>query len=146
MEVKEEIHNIIFEEEEKLRKIFIRVIDESVLYAQNNNYNSVDTYLYVYDKINELFGHVLTFYGYTSNDNCILSQSFIEVIYDYVNDLSLQATEELRVKALELFDISYLGHFVDEFEKFKKIIDKFDERDISSIYECVKIRRLVNND
>ena len=146
MDVKKEIHDIIFDEEEKLIRVFCRVIDESICYAKENNYNSIDTYIYVYDKIDELLVHVLNYYGYDSKDNYVLSQSFIERIYDYIEPLFLEASEELRNKALRLFDISYLGHFIDEFEQFKKIISKFDERNMSSAYECIKIRRLVNDD
>lgn len=145
MNIEDEIHAVISDEEERLKSIFIRVIDESVLYCKNNNFNSVDTYLYVYDKIDELFKYVLSYYGYTSNDNEILSYSFICEIYDYINYLSLEATEELRKKALKLLDISYLGFFIDEFNEFKKILDQFDKRDIRPVYECIKIRRLENN-
>jgi hypothetical protein len=67
-------------------------------------------------------------------------------IYDYIHYLSLEATEELRNKVLELFDIGYLGYFMDEFNQLKKTIDKFDERGIFSIYQCVDIRRLLPND
>ncbi len=146
MDIEQEIHNIILDEEEKLKIVFFRVIDESINFAKENNYNCVDTYLLVYDKIEELLRHISTYYSYTSNDNVPVSQEFLEEIYNYVNPLSLDATEELRNMVLALLDISYLGHFVDEFEKFKKIIDKFDKRDIRSIYECVRIRRLVNDD
>ena len=143
MDIKEEIHSIISEEEKQLKNIFIKVIDETILFAKENNYNSVDTYIYVYDKVNELFGYVSNYYGYTSSDNCVLSYSFMSEIYDYFDYLSLEATKELRNKVLELFDIGQLGYFMDEFNQFKKIIDKFDERGLSSIYECVNIRRLV---
>ena len=64
-------------------------------------------------------------------------------IYDYFDYLSLEATKELRNRVLDLCDIGYLGYFIDEFNQFKKIIDKFDERGLSSIYECINIRRLV---
>lgn len=146
MDVKQEIHDIIFDEEEKLRRVFCRVIDESICYAKENNYNSIDTYIYIYDKIDELLVHVLTYYGYDSKDNYVLSEDFISKIYDYINPLLLAAMEELRSKTLELLDISYLGCFIEEFEKFKKIINKFDERQMKPIYECICIRRLVKDD
>ena len=79
-------------------------------------------------------------------DNYVLSEDFISKIYDYINPLLLAAMEEVRSKTLELLDISYLGCFIDEFEKFKKIINKFDERKMKPIYECICIRRLVKDD
>lgn len=146
MDIKQEIHDIIFEEEVKLKNVFIRIIDESICYAKENNYDSIETYLFVYDKINELLNHVSSYYGYSSGDNYVLSQEFIEQIYNYIDDLFLKASEELKNKAFDLLDISYLGHFIDEFEKFKKIIDKFDARELTSAYECIQIRRLVKDD
>ena len=105
MDIKKEIENIISEYESKLKTVFIKVIDETITYARNNNYSSINTYLLVYDKIEEMLRCISTNLGYSSKDKYALSQTFIEEIYNYINPLYLDAEEEIRNKALDLHDI-----------------------------------------
>lgn len=143
MDIKKEIENIISEYESKLKTVFIKVIDETIAYARNNNYSSINTYLLVYDKIEEMLRCISTNLGYSSKDKYVLSQTFIEEIYNYINPLYLDAEEEIRNKALDLHDILYLGNFIDEFKEFEKIIEEFDKREIQSIYESIKLERVI---
>lgn len=143
MDIKKEIENIISEYESKLKMFFIKVIDETIAYARNNNYSSINTYLLVYDKIEEMLRCISTNLGYSSKDKYVLSQTFIEEIYNYINPLYLDAEEEIRNKALDLHDILYLGKFIDEFKEFQKIIEEFDKREIQSVYETIKLERVI---
>lgn len=143
MDIGKEIENIVSEYESKLKVFFIKVIDETIVYAKNNNYSSINTYLLVYDKIEELLCYISSYLGYSSKDKYVLSQTFIEEIYDYINPLYLEAEEEIRNKALDLHDILYLGNFIDEFKEFQKIIEEFDKREIPSIYELIRLERVI---
>ena len=146
MDIGKEIENIISEYESKLKVFFIKVIDETIVYAKNNNYSSINTYLLVYDKIEELLCYISTYFGYSSKDKYVLSQTFIEEIYNYINPLYLEAEEEIRNKALDLHDILYLGNFIDEFKEFEKIIEEFDKREIQSIYEMIRLERVIKHE
>ena len=146
MDIGKEIENIVSEYESKLKVFFIKVIDETTVYAKNNNYSSINTYLLVYDKIEELLCYISSYLGYSSKDKYVLSQTFIEEIYDYINPLYLEAEEEIRNKALDLHDILYLGNFIDEFKEFQKIIEEFDNREIPSIYELIRLERVIKHE
>ena len=143
MDIGKEIENIVSEYESKLKVFFIKVIDETIVYAKNNNYSSINTYLLVYDKIEELLCYISSYLGYSSKDKYVLSQTFIEEIYNYINPLYLEAEEEIRNKALDLHDILYLGNFISEFKEFQKIIEEFDKRGIPPIYELIRLERIM---
>lgn len=145
----EEYKLITNQYEDALFNIIKKVIDEAKEKAVNSNMNPVDTFIFINDKLVQMYKQMLISQEIISDEkqytkrlvNYVISEKLLERIDSYMQPVILCTREYIKEKANDLLDSTSLDELQEKYKFLMSLLSNKTIQDNSYLYEDIELTR-----
>ena len=114
---------IVEEYDNKLLKVFKKVIEDAAKVAEKNKLNGINTYIYVKECLNQAYIDLGDALGYTNNAEPPMTDTLLIQICNLMEPYLQNARAEIQVKVDDIFNSNDLGELMKKYEALMRIFD-----------------------
>ena len=129
MSIGNDFISIVNEYDNKLYDIFKKIIENTALYAKENNMNSIETYIIITEKLETSYVDlalamgIISPYDVPNEINPPITERLLERIYESMEPFIQDARDEIKLQAEDVLNSKTLDELKEKYEKLSHILN-----------------------
>ena len=129
MSIGNDFISIVNEYDNKLYDIFKKIIENTALYAKENNMNSIETYIIITEKLETSYVDlalamgIISPYDVPNEINPPITERLLERVYELMEPFIQDARDEIKLQAEDVLNSKTLDELKEKYEKLSHILN-----------------------
>lgn len=129
MSIGNDFISIVNEYDNKLYDIFKKIIENTALYAKENNMNSIETYTIITEKLETSYVDlalamgIISPYDVPNEIKPPITERLLERVYELMEPFIQDARDEIKLQAEDVLNSKTLDELKEKYEKLSHILN-----------------------